>query len=512
MYTARIRRRSHTQPRAALLVALALLVLGLSTVASPPPGASDVTTPEPPTGLVTAVSRHRAATDSDAWVRRSGSELQLKNREFGMVGANIYWLQLDDNVRDAAGQPTYPTRFRIDDAMRTARVMGVNVIRTWANSVGCPRCLMPQRDRMNAKAFDSLDYAVASARRHNQRLILTLVDNWDYYHGGKLTYTRWRGAAESEFFSNPSIIGDYKRFITEVVSHVNPHTGLAYRDDPTIIGWETGNEMWCQTCAGNHWDTRWTREIAKHIRASAPRQLIIDGHGTDPACTSSCLHEDSLRIPEIDAVDDHHYPPSIARLENASRSAAAQGRAYLVGEYDWRNHRGGDSLQSFLAAVRRSPTAGAFMWSIIPHADTTGFVEHADGFEYYFPGRTPDERRRTQVMTDHARRTWGFDPRSAHYTPTAVGAAQARAHPQGVALRWRGSAGADHYVVQRRMRGSTSYVTVASRVRDTVVSRGPIWVDRSVAARRHGTRSEYRIYAVGSDGRRSPPTLFRPAS
>lgn len=440
------------------------------------------------------------ATPATSFVTRAGSSLTVDGRPFRFAGANAYWLQLDDNVRDGFGAPTYPTAFRIDDAMRTAQAMGVTVVRTWANSVGCGRCLMPERGRMNPEAFASLDYAVASARRHGQRLVLTLVDNWDYYHGGKLTYTRWRGVPEWDFFWNPQVLADYTAFGTAVVTHVNPHTGLAYRDDPTILGWETGNELWCQTCGGNYWDRTWTQSVARHLHAVAPRQLVIDGHGTDPSCTQACLHEDSLDIPEVDIVDDHHYPPNIARVRSASATAAAHGRAYVVGEYDWRNTGGGDPLASFLGAVEQTPTAGAFMWSIVPHADTSGFVDHADGFEYFFPGRTLDERARTSHLIAHAVRMRGAAITAAEDLPAAVGNVSAVRTGQGIALTWRGAAGTDRYVVQRRAGGERQFTTVTSTVWDTSVTSVPLYVDRSARAL-GGDRLDYRVVSVGRSGR-----------
>jgi hypothetical protein len=47
-------------------------------------------------------------------------------------------------------------------------------------------------------------------------------------------------------------------------------------------------------------------------------------------------------------------------------------------------------------AVRTSGAAGALMWSIVPHADGAGFVDHADGFQFFVPGRTADEVARAE--------------------------------------------------------------------------------------------------------------------
>jgi len=442
-------------------------------------------------------------TAPTTFVARTGADLTLDGASFRFSGADIYWLGLDDNVRDANGQPTYPSHFRIDDAMRTALATGGTVVRTWANSVGCPRCLQPERGQFNESAFESLDYAVASAGRHGQRLVISLVDNWAYFHGGKRTYTGWRGLPESAFFSDPQVIADYQAHITHVLDHVNRYTGRRYGDDPTIMAWETGNEMWCETCAGNAWDGSWTKAVADRIKALAPRQLVVDGHGTDPACTTGCLHEASLDLDSVDVVDDHHYPPVIARVRSGAAAARQHGKVYLVGEYDWANHRGGDDLGAFLKAVDDSGAAGALFWSIVSHADQAGFVDHDDGDQYLFPGRTDDERARTATLQTFAQQLGA--PAAPQLPVPRPAKVKVNRTGEGVGVSWRGAAPAASYIIQRR-EDDGDFETVAEDVTDTEVSDGkPLWTDTSAAAR-SGDNLEYRVLGVDAGGEQSKPS------
>ncbi|WP_380158577.1 hypothetical protein [Kineococcus sp. R86509] len=484
-----MRRLRPTTPRPPLLRGLVLAALAaLLTVGSAAVG-------------LPGSSPAAAAAQTTGFVQRDGSRLTLNGATFRFSGTNVYWLGLDDNVRDATGQPTVPSRFRIDDAFRAAQATGGTVVRTWGGLVGCARCIEPRPGVFQDSAFDSIDYAVASAARHGQRLVVTLVDNWDYYHGSKLTYTGWRGLPESAFFSDPGVIADYQAYISHFVQHVNPYTGLAYRDDPTIMAWETGNEMWCQTCSGNYWDGSWTRAIADHLKSVAPRQLVVDGHGTDPGCRTDCLHAPSLDIASVDVVDDHFYPMQLDRVRSAAATAAAHGKAYLVGEYDWNNHRGGSGLQDFLDTVRLSGAVGALTWSVVPHADTAGFVDHDDGFQYFFPGRDDDERARTGTLRAFAAKVSGAAA-SDVAPPAPCGLAQV-ATGTGTGLRWRGAAPAVRYVVQRRAAGSTAgWQNLTWQVRDQAVlpASGALWVDTTAA----GRRSEYRVAGISLRGTRGP--------
>ena len=46
----------------------------------------------------------------------------------------------------------------------------------------------------------------------------------------------------ADFFSSPACRQLYRGFFTALLSRVNTVTGVAYRDDPTIFGWELINE------------------------------------------------------------------------------------------------------------------------------------------------------------------------------------------------------------------------------------------------------------------------------
>lgn len=84
--------------------------------------------------------------------------------------------------------------------------------------------------------------------------MVPLTDNFDYYHGGKYNWLRWRGfdltRARDEsnpqvmqFYLNRTIIDDFKGYIRALLTHVNPYTNLTYAEDPTVFAYETGNEL-----------------------------------------------------------------------------------------------------------------------------------------------------------------------------------------------------------------------------------------------------------------------------
>ena len=44
----------------------------------------------------------------------------------------------------------------------------------------------------------------------------------------------------------------------------------------------------------------------------------------------------------------HYYPKSIANMNADAAAATKAGKAFIVGEFDWNDANGGDSLSNFL--------------------------------------------------------------------------------------------------------------------------------------------------------------------
>lgn len=59
-------------------------------------------------------------------------------------------------------------------------------------------------------------------------------------------YVRWAGGRyHDSFYRDPRIRAWHKAWISHLLNRVNMITGVAYKDDPTIMTWELGNEPRC---------------------------------------------------------------------------------------------------------------------------------------------------------------------------------------------------------------------------------------------------------------------------
>lgn len=377
-----------------------------------------------------------AKNEQSNFVMREGSQLLLHGEPFRFAGANIYWLGLDENV----GGVAYPTPFRIDDALATAAEMGATVVRshTLGISVGCSLCVEPALGQFNQHAFDLIDYAISAAQKHHLRLIIPLTDNWQYYHGGKHTFTDWRGIIdEDKFYSNQAVIHDFEQYISEILNHVNRYTGVANKDNPTIMAWETGNEL-----KGTL--ESWTDTISTFIKNIDHNHLVIDG--------SSYLNPDAFALPNVDIFTGHYYPMNIQQMQSDATEVTAAHKVFYIGEYGW---DGGDPLGEFLTAIEKSGAAGDTYWDLFPHLDTYGYVQHDDGHTLHYPGDTSVMQAAVELLRTHAYKMQG----KREPAPGIPGAPLITSI-QGNQLAWRGATSGATYSIERSSVGENGPWTI----------------------------------------------------
>jgi endo-1,4-beta-mannosidase len=320
-------------------------------------------------------------------VTRVGSTLYLNGTPFRFAGTNIHWTGL---LEGEGGQ--YPTTASVDQAYADANAMHANVVREMTDgvSLGCPNCIEPTLNSFNDVAFVPIDYALQKASAYHMHVIIPLAaDGNSYFNGGIGTLAQWLGIAQVDVFTNQAAIQADEAYIAHVLHHVNQYTGIEYKDDPTIMDWELGNE--CVNAPDS-----WAETIAQYIKSIDPNHLVSDCR---QANSWNTLTVSQLQLPDIDMYTGHYYYDNFAsytRDVQAAVSLASQyNKAFFIGEWDWTGASGTtDQLESFLTNLQvLDGLAGDTFWQLYPQ----GFT--GDAYSLVYPGQNATIRQRAQILT-----------------------------------------------------------------------------------------------------------------
>src|SRR6185436_3353271 len=99
----------------------------------------------------------------------------------------------------------------------------------------------------------------------------------------------------------------YRQHVEKLVTRRNTVTGLLYRDDPNIFGWELMNEA--QVITGR-WNERraWVSEMSSYLKSLDPNHLIAPGVWGYRSSSERREWLADHALPTIDYCDVHLYP------------------------------------------------------------------------------------------------------------------------------------------------------------------------------------------------------------
>jgi mannan endo-1,4-beta-mannosidase len=455
-------------------------------------------------GLLLDAAPAEGQTD---FVTRKGDQLFVGDKPLRFISFNIpNLLVIEDAYSFTNPNPwRWPDEFEIEDALESVRQMGGQVVRTYTISVFREGSDMGQAvhvtapGKFNEEGFRALDKVLEVANRKGIRVMIPLVDNWKWM-GGAPQYAAFRGKPEAAFWSDPEIIADFKKTIDYVLNRKNTYTGVRYRDDPAIFGWETGNEIDATP--------EWTREIAAYIREQDPNHLIVDGrslHGVE---------QWQLDEPNTDVISTHHYPHGAGDFVppiKAAHEKTMGKKPYVVGEFGFVPT---PNIQAVLDTVVDDDIAGALLWSLRFHRREGGFYWHMEvgtggNFykAYHWPGfdsgAAYDEKAVLTLLRDKAFAIQGLV--SPPIDPPAAPKLLPIETP--AAISWQGSAGAASYDVERAENQSGPWTKIAEGVSDAEVQNRPLLNDADAAV---GVHYYYRVIAHSAGGASPPSNVVGP--
>jgi len=408
---------------------------------------------------------------------------------------NLHYIE-DDWRFTSTMRYRLPNEYEIHDGLETVRLLGGSVIRIYALSVRKPTDT-PETVRhvlgpgqFNEASFQALDLVLAKAAELGIRVIIPFVDNWSHW-GGVSEYAAFRGKPREAFFTDAEVMGDFRKTLEKVILRTNSVNGRAYRNDPTIYAWETGNEL------GG--PDPWVTQIAQFIKSLDPGHPLIDG------TYGPRIREQSLSDPNIDIVSSHHYG-SVARtltlIDENVRMIRARKR-YFIGEVGLLSAK---DTERVLSHALSKNIEGILLWSLRFHNRDGGFYFHMEKppyQSYHWPGFVSGHEYEEQPIMQMMRRL-AFQARGQEVPVPPVPATPALlpvSEPSDI--RWRGAAGASYYMVEREITGSRKWQVIGQRIDESRFPYRPAFSDNSAPI---GANVRYRVVAANETGV-SPPSL-----
>ena len=336
---------------------------------------------------------------NDPFVKARGSHFIVEGAPFRFVGANVAVMYRDED------------RARMPETLARAAQAGIRVVRVWASGEGGPNDIGPVADladwprthpfrwspgKWNEEAFVHLDKVLAEAARNNLKVQLCLA-NWWRDTGGITQYLRWAGVTDAAdgrfrfginperamlFYTNEEARRLYREHLEKIVTRRNSVTGILYRDDPNIFGWELMNEA--QAVTGRWAERRaWIRDMSSYLKSLDPNHIVAPG---DWGYRTAAERREWLadhQLPDIDYCDVHDYPkddtdsfvdsPTALRefIDNRVAAGFSLKKPVVFGEFGmgidgYKGFSQAAWFRTYFESNVSAGSAGAMFWILTP--------------------------------------------------------------------------------------------------------------------------------------------------
>lgn len=311
----------------------------------------------------------------------NGKDFILNGDRFVPVGFNAYWLGYTEEY-------TYPTHEQIEEMFMVAKQIGATVIRshTLGFSGGSKKSLRPFDNNLNNEAWEPIDYSFQMANKYNIKLVIPLIDGYNYFHGSYGEFCKTRGVDKTQFWTNKDVRDDFKEYISLWLNHVNQYTGISIKKDPALFLIELGNELGNIRLFSTTIPTEdWIRDISSWIKSIDKHHLVLNG------ADESLGKSNDFNINSLDVYSGHFYGKDYWRVDYGSNNAKNVGKPYIIGEYDC--HFGDDWFREIES---RPNVKGTIFWNMYPHINGYkggNIVPHNDGYTLHYPENDTELKR-----------------------------------------------------------------------------------------------------------------------
>jgi mannan endo-1,4-beta-mannosidase len=346
-----------------------------------------------------------SAQGTGAFVSVANGGLALNGSAFRFGGTNSYALMLESQAM-------------VDQVLETAASSHFTALRMWAfdDAASASSSFYLQNFAGGSPQYNdgatglaNVDYAIYKAGQLGLKLIIPFVNNWPDY-GGMDVYVGARGLTyHDQFYTDPTVRQWYKSWISHVLNHVNTISGVAYKDEPTIMIWELANEPRCQgtglpssgTCT-NQTIVSWISDVASYVKSADGNHLVSVGD-EGFFCGGTALPNDNVdncatgvdsvsfsQIPSVDVIGFHLYPDSWDEnitwaeqfIEEHLSAGQKAAKPVYMGEFgSLEGNIRNTVFQDWTGLIFQGTGSGALFWDLLPGQPTTANAESLGAFD-----------------------------------------------------------------------------------------------------------------------------------
>ena len=228
------------------------------------------------------------------FINVNGKQFIRDGKPYYFLGTN-FWYGMNIGSRGQGGD-----RDRLLRELDHLKKIGVKNLRVMGASEGPDTepwrmrpALQVAPGEYNEEVLDGLDFLLAEMGKRDMVAIMCMNNFWPW-SGGMAQYVSWQDDSEipyppicgegdwqtyqeytASFYSNENAVTDFFNHLRFTVLRENPYTGTLYRDDPTIMAWQLGNEP---RGINNREDfTQWIENTAKYIKSMDSNHLVTIG-------------------------------------------------------------------------------------------------------------------------------------------------------------------------------------------------------------------------------------------
>jgi len=327
---------------------------------TPPPTVAPTPTPAP------TVAPTPTPPAGSGFVQASGTALTLNGLPYRFKGLNIYNANSRGNCWYSLGY----NDTALGDAL-TAVGDGQNVFRAWF--------FQDLATTNGVRDWSAFDHTLAVAKAHNERVIVTLANQWGSCDSGAGNPSAYKTDAwySSDYRSviSPGTTVTYRDWVAEIARR--------YRNDPTILAWQLMNEAETKPSSGSTTCTvggaallkSWATDVSGVLKANDPNHLVSLGTMGGGQCGAQGAEYQTVHdISTIDLCEYHDYNSTAPMpgdqwngLAVRISQCGALGKPIFVGETGQKNLSLTDRASVFsgkLATQFGAGVVGELVWAL----------------------------------------------------------------------------------------------------------------------------------------------------